>query len=384
MTEAGAELARSFTEWFAVDGECVGLAPLKRGHIHDTWVGTWQTPAGVRRVVHQQVNTHVFHDPDGLMRNWLRVTEHVRAALARAGASDPERRCLRAVLTRSGGPLHAAPDGALWRAFAFIEGARSAEVPESPAQAEAAARAFGAFAAQLADLDPETLGEPIPRFHDFAHRLAALEAAVAGDAHGRLTAAGETVERARRLAAEVERALAEEGASALPRRVVHNDCKLNNVLFDERSGEALCVIDLDTVMPGSVLADFGDLARTAACPAPEDEPDLARVRVDARLFAALVRGYLAGAGALLDAVELALLPLAGPLIALETGIRFLTDHLSGDGYFRIHRPGHNLDRARVQLRLTEQLLAGLGEARRLFEAGLREVPRLVEVGRRAR
>jgi hypothetical protein len=176
---------------------------------------------------------------------------------------------------------------------------------------------------------------------------------------------------ARRLAAGVERALADAGAARLPRRVVHNDCKLNNVLFDEATGEALCVIDLDTVMPGSVLADFGDLARTAACPAPEDEPDLARVRVDARLYEALVRGYLAGAGALLEPVEIALLPLAGPLIALETGIRFLTDHLAGDVYFRIHRPGHNLDRARVQLRLTEQLLAGRDEARRLVEVGRR-------------
>jgi hypothetical protein len=179
----------------------------------------------------------------------------------------------------------------------------------------------------------------------------------------------------------VERALASEGAAALPRRVVHNDCKLNNVLFDQRTGEALCVIDLDTVMPGSVLADFGDLARTAACPAPEDEADLARVRVDARLYEALVRGYLSGTAGMLAPVEIALLPLAGPLIALETGIRFLTDHLAGDVYFRIHRPGHNLDRARVQLRLTEQLLAGAVDVRRWFEDGGREARGLVEVRR---
>jgi len=382
VAEPGAaELAHSFTRWFAVDGECVALAPLKRGHIHDTWVGTWRTPDGTRRVVHQQVNTHVFRDPAALMQNWLRVTEHVRAALSRAGVPDLERRCLRAVLARDGAPLHTDESGTVWRAFAFIEGTRSADVPEGPAQAEEAARAFGAFAAQLADLDPATVAEPIPHFHDFAHRVAALEAALAADAHGRARGSADAVERARRLAAEVERALASEGAGSLPRRVVHNDCKLNNVLFDEQSGEALCVIDLDTVMPGSVLADFGDLARTAACPAPEDEPDLARVRVDARLYEALVRGYLAGAGALLAPVEIALLPLAGPLIALETGIRFLTDHLSGDAYFRIHRPGHNLDRARVQLRLTEQLLAGVGEARGMVERSAREPPGLVEVRR---
>ncbi len=366
-----ADLAPQFTAWFALDGECVEVVPLKRGHIHDTLVGTWRTAAGTRRIVHQRVNTHVFRDPALLMRNWLRVTDHVRAALARDGKPDLERRCLRAIPARSGAACYTDTAGAVWRAFAFIEGAHSVDVPGSPTQAQEAARAFGAFAAQLADLPPAEIAESIPRFHDFGHRLANLEAAITADAHARARDAAEDTERARRLAGEVERALASEGAAALPLRVVHNDCKLNNVLFDERTGEALCVIDLDTVMPGSVLADFGDLARTAACPAPEDEPDLARVRVDARLYEALVRGYLAGTGGLLTPVEIALLPLAGPLIALETGVRFLTDHLSGDGYFRIHRPGHNLDRARVQLRLTEQLLAGVDEARRLVEVGRR-------------
>lgn len=362
------DLARSFTAWFAVEGECTEVAPLGRGHIHDTWIGTWRTREGTRRLVHQRLNTRVFREPLVLMETWLRVTDHVRAALAREGRADVERRCLRAIPARSGAPLHRDESGASWRAFAFIEGARSFEVAESPRLAHEAARAFGAFAAQLADLDPATVPESIPHFHDFAHRVAAFEAALAADAHGRAAGAAEAAARARRLAARVERALAEAGAGALPRRVVHNDCKLNNVLFDDATGEALCVIDLDTVMPGSVLADFGDLARTAACPAAEDEPDLTRVRVDAALYEALVRGYLAGAGALLEPVERALLPLAGPLIALETGIRFLTDHLAGDVYFRIHRAGHNLGRARVQLRLTEELLAGVDQARR-FVAG---------------
>ena len=365
------EQARDFSAWFALDGECVEVVPLKRGHIHDTLVGTWRTRAGMRRLVLQRINTHVFRDPVLLMRNWLRVTEHVRAELVGAGVPDVERRCLRLIPAQSGALLHTDASGEPWRAFALIEGTRSVDVPESPAQAQEAARAFGAFAAQLRDLDPATVAESIPRFHDFAHRVSNLEAAIAADAHGRAAGAAEDIERARRLAAEVERALAREGAAALPIRVVHNDCKLNNVLFDERTGEALCVIDLDTVMPGSVLADFGDLVRTAACPAPEDEPDLTRVRIDVRLYAALVRGYRAGTVGLLEPVEIALLPLAGPLIALETGIRFLTDHLSGDAYFRIHRPGHNQDRARVQLRLTEQLLAGVDEARRLVEVGSR-------------
>jgi hypothetical protein len=364
-----AELARSVTAWFDLPGECTAVAALKRGHIHDTLVGTW---SGGRRVVLQRVNTHVFRAPDVLMETWLRVTEHVRAALAREEKPDVERRCLRAVRTRAGGLLHRDAHGALWRAFPFIEGARSFDTPDGPPRAAEAARAFGAFAAQLADLDPASVPESIPHFHDFPHRLAALEAAAKSDPHARASQAARDLDAARGLAAAVQRALAQEGAAQLPRRVVHNDCKLNNVLFDDRSAEGLCVIDLDTVMPGSVLADFGDLARTAACPAPEDEPDLSRVHVDARLYEAIARGYLAGAGALLEPVERALLPLAGPLIALETGIRFLTDHLSGDLYFRIHRPGHNLDRARVQIRLTEQLFAAAGDARRMLEGGTRE------------
>jgi hypothetical protein len=360
-----ADLARDFTAWFDLPGACTAVAALKRGHIHDTLVGTWRTGEGARRVVLQRVNTHVFRAPDLLMDTWLRVTEHVRGKLA--GKPDLERRCLRAIRTRAGGLLHADAHGALWRAFPFIEGARSFDVPDGPARAQEAARAFGAFAAQLADLDPATVPESIPHFHDFAHRLAAFEAAAGSDPHARARACARELDAARRLAAEVQRALAGEGAAQLPVRVVHNDCKLNNVLFDDASAEGLCVIDLDTVMPGSVLADFGDLARTAACPAPEDEPDLARVHVDARLYEAIARGYLAGAGALLTPIERALLPLGGPLIALETGIRFLTDHLSGDLYFRIHRPGHNLDRARVQMRLTEQLLSAASEARGMIE-----------------
>jgi Ser/Thr protein kinase RdoA (MazF antagonist) len=255
------------------------------------------------------------------------------------------------------------------------------DVPESPAQAEAGARAFGAFLAQLGDLAPGEIGESIPRFHDLGYRAANLEAAVTQDAEARVAATRADVDRARRLAEQVERALREAHGGPLPRRVVHNDTKLNNVLFDAGSGEALCVIDLDTVMPGSVLADYGDLVRGAACAAPEDETDLGRVRVDPALHAALIRGYLAGAGPVLGPSEIEQLPLGAPLMAVELGIRFLTDHLAGDRYFPAHRPGHNLDRARAQLELADQLLGAVPEARRLIEGCARELPGLVEVGR---
>jgi Ser/Thr protein kinase RdoA (MazF antagonist) len=323
----------------------------------------------------------VFHDAELLMRNWLRVTGHVHAALAQEGVPDLERRCLRPIPTRSGAASHTAPDGALWRALHFIEGTRAVDVPESARQAEAGARAFGAFLAQLGDLDPSEIGEAIPRFHDLAFRVANLEAAVREDSEANVAATRADIDRARGLAEQVDRALRQAHGGPLPLRVVHNDTKLNNVLFDVESGEALCVIDLDTVMPGTVLADFGDLVRGAACAAPEDETDLGRVRVDPALHAALIRGYLTGAGPVLEPSEFAQLPLAAPLIAVELGTRFLTDHLTGDRYFPAHRPGHNLDRARVQLRLAEQLLGAVPEARRLIEDRARELSGLMEVGR---
>jgi Ser/Thr protein kinase RdoA (MazF antagonist) len=242
---------------------------------------------------------------------------------------------------------------------------------ESPDQARRAARAFGGFAASLGDLAPDALHLTIPGFHDFEARVRALEHAVEADPAGRARAASDDIESARRAARALASELPPARLERLPLRVVHNDCKLNNVLFDESSGEALCVIDLDTVMPGTLLVDFGDLVRTAACPAAEDERDLSRVRVDPELYDALSRGYLEGIGGAIGTDEIELLPLAGPRIALETGIRFLTDHLEGDVYFRVSREGHNLDRARSQIRLTERLLGELAAARRRIERAAR-------------
>ena len=191
------------------------------------------------------------------------------------------------------------------------------------------------------------------------------------DTEGRARSVRLELEQARGWLDQLARELRKHGVARIPRRVVHNDCKINNVLMDDATGEGLCVIDLDTVMEGTVLYDFGDLVRTAACPSPEDEVELGRMRIDPDLFRSLAEGYLTGAGTLLTEEELALLPLAGPLMALETGVRFLTDHLSGDRYFRVHREGHNLDRARAQLRLVELLLHDIEPARRLISDAAR-------------
>lgn len=340
---------------------------LKRGHIHDTIVARCSSAAGPSRFVVQRINAGVFGEPEALERNLACVSDHLFAALRARGASDPERRALRPVRSPAGRALHCNADGGWWRAFPFIEGTHAIDTPSSPEQAERAAHAFGAFVADLADLDPGRLIETIPRFHDFPARRAALEDAVKRNVVGRGRDVSAELDAAYR-AADRLLAAPELAPGALPRRVVHNDCKLNNLLLDDRSGEALCVVDLDTVMPGTVLFDFGELARTGACPAAEDERDLAGVRLDPELFRALASGFAAGTRGLLEEREIRALALAGPLMALENGVRFLTDHLAGDRYFRIARPGHNLDRARTQIRLAERMLAAESEMRAVFDA----------------
>jgi hypothetical protein len=225
----------------------------------------------------------------------------------------------------------------------------------TPAQAREAARAFGAFQRLLVGLDVPRLRETIPHFHDTRARLAALEAAVAAGSAGRAAGAREEIAFARAHAplASALAALHERGLA--PERVAHNDTKINNVLFDDATGEAICVIDLDTVMPGPSLCDFGDLVRTVSSRAAEDERDLSRVEADPALFAALAEGYLAGAGDLLAPAEREQLVAAGEVMTYECGLRFLADYLAGDVYFRVKRPGHNLDRCRAQFALLRSL-----------------------------
>jgi hypothetical protein len=356
----GAELAAAFR----LEGRFAGCEALKRGHIHDTFVARCEGRSGVSRYVLQCVNTHVFRDAEGVMENLLRVTEHQRRALERAGVPDRERRVLRVLRARDGRPWHVDDAGRFWRAFPFLERTVSHERPAHAGQALAAARAFGGFAASLRDLPPPPLRTTIPGFHDLAGRRAALEHAVREDAQGRAADLKREIEGARSTAECIAAALDED---SLPRRAVHNDCKLNNLLFDAESDEALCVVDLDTVMEGALLHDFGELVRTATNARPEDEPDPDRVDPDLSLHEVLARGFLEGAGGLATPAEIASLSLAGARMALENAIRFLTDYLEGDRYFRIQRPSQNLDRHRSQLRLAERLFAARDTTRRQVE-----------------
>jgi aminoglycoside phosphotransferase (APT) family kinase protein len=289
------------------------------------------------------------------MENIARVTAHLRLKIAAEGG-DPDRGTLTIVPTASGATLHATERGECWRTFRFIEGARSFDSARDATHAGEAASAFGRFVRMLGDLPGPRLHETIPRFADPAGRHADLLAAVDADVARRFRLVGAElrfVEQHDDLVREARELFA---PGALPERVVHHDTKINNVLVDDTTGAGVCVVDLDTTMPGCVLYDFGDLVRLGATRATEDERDLGRVAVDPRRLAAIRRGYLAETRAFLTRDEEAALDRAGPIVTLTIGMRFLTDFLEGDRYFKIHREGQNLDRCRVHFTLVRDLL----------------------------
>ena len=351
---------------FAVPGELVAVDPLLEGHIHDSFRLCFRDGDTRHRFLLQRVNDRVFRDPPLLMENIDRVTRHLRRTLEARGVADAGRRALRLVPTCEGAPYRQDAQADYWRLYHFIEGVRSVERVETPSQAFEAGRAFGAFQALLANYDGPRLHPTIPDFHHTPLRLDALERAVREDRCGRRAG----------VLPEIEACLAHRGQAGalvdlqlrgeLPERIAHNDAKIGNVLFDEATGEGLCVVDLDTVMPGSFLHDFGDMMRSMVGTAPEDECDLSRVRVERPLFASLARGYLEAAGEALTPAERENMVLAGQVITLEQAVRFLTDHLDGDRYYRTHRPDHNLDRCRSQLKLLEEIRAADPDLRRIL------------------
>jgi len=366
---------REVAEAFEIPGRWLGSRAYGSGWINETLLAEFEHQGRRTRWIQQRINTRVFRDPAAVMENVERVTAHQQRALARRGAADADRRALRLVPARGGRSHFVDADGAWWRTFHFIEGASSRDAVGAPAEAGAAAEAFGRFLADLADLPAPRLAETIPGFHDARARFEQLRAAAAADAHGRRAGCAREIDLVlahEPLVARIERLLA---SGALPERVSHNDTKINNVLIDDTSGEGVCVIDLDTVMPGNALYDFGDLARRAATRAAEDETDLERVRVDPALFGALVAGWLRGAGDALSEAERTELLLAAELMTLVIGMRFLADHLAGDVYFRIKRPGQNLDLARTQLALLADFERQADALRAIVETASRSNPK---------
>ncbi|HJW44425.1 MAG TPA: phosphotransferase [Geothrix sp.] len=345
---------------FQVAGAFRGAVTAGGGHINDTWFVDLDESGTPMRVVLQRLNPLVFPDPAAVMANMDRVTRHLNAKLAAEGAPDAGRRALRLLPTKAGGTFLTDADGAAWRCVAFIPRARTFETVQGAQHAFEAARAIGGFLSRLADLGEPPLQEVIPGFHDTPARLGALRAAAAADRAERAKDAADAL-----AFAEAHAALAEAiPVHQLPVRPVHNDTKLANVMMDEATGEGLCVIDLDTVMPGCALHDFGDLVRSAVSPTAEDA---AEVRVDLVLFEALARGFLQGCRGLLTPGERAHLAQAPAVITYELGLRFLADHLAGDPYFRITRPHQNLDRARAQFALVAAMEKEADEIEKILE-----------------
>ena len=355
MSSAAGHDAAAIAREFDLGGEVLSATPYGSGHINDTYQVEMKPVGGPRRYVLQRINHNVFRRPDELMANVERVCAHAFAKLKQAGDPDAERRTLRLIPTRAGKAWHIDPAGNRWRCYHFIEGATGHDVVRSPEQAYAAAKSFGAFQALMADLPGDRLHETIPDFHHTPSRFARFQEALAKDPRGRAALAVPEIAFALARTHEVAVIVDALRAGAIPERVTHNDTKLNNVLLDDVTQEGVCVIDLDTVMPGSVLYDFGDLVRTSTSPASEDETDLSKVRMQLPMFKALVEGYLASTNGFLTPKERELLPFAGKLITFEIGLRFLTDWLEGDTYFKIKRPTHNLDRARTQFKLVESI-----------------------------
>ncbi|MES2996721.1 MAG: aminoglycoside phosphotransferase family protein [Verrucomicrobiota bacterium] len=334
------------------------------GHINDTYCA-WFDQAGQRvRYIVQRINHNVFKTPVQLMENVDRVTKHSLALLQSEGNPEAYRRTLTCIPALDGKPYTKDAEGNVWRVYPFIERARGYDELETCEQAYQAAASFGSFQKLAAGLGGERLHETIPDFHNTPKRLAALEAAIASDSAGRVKEVAAEIEFARARAKDCARITDLIAAGKIPERVTHNDTKLNNVLLDDVTSEGVCVIDLDTTMPGSALYDFGDMVRTATPTTREDETELNKVDIRLDRFEALVKGYLSTA-TFLNETELGNLAFSGKLLTLECGIRFLTDYLNSDVYFKIKHPTHNLDRCRNQFAFVKAIETKLPEMEKI-------------------
>ena len=336
--------------------------PYGNGHINETYLVT----TGEKRFILQRVNGYVFPKPEDVMDNIERVTAFLKVQIEREGG-DPARETLTLVKTHQGECFTYDREGGLWRMYLFVEDTVSYDLPDTPALFELSGEAFGKFQRQMGGFPADSLHETIHDFHNTPARYRQLEDAIARNEAGRLGSVAAEIEFCRQYEREVHALLDAMEAGEIPLRVTHNDTKLNNVLIDDLTGAGCCVIDLDTVMPGLPHYDFGDMVRTGTSPAAEDETDLDKVVMRFPMYEALLRGYLQGAGSFLSPVEKSWLPFSGKLITLEIGIRFLTDYLEGDVYFKVRRPGHNLDRCRTQLKLVASIESQFDAMRRLAD-----------------
>lgn len=339
---------------FAVEGEVKSVQEYGSGHINSTSLVETEYLGKPRRYIFQRINTQIFHNVDQLMENITGVTNYLRKELMKQG-KDASRQTLQVIPTLDGGSYFRDGDGSCYRMYDFIEDAYCLDAVQNAADFYQSGLAFGNFQFLLAGYPAHTLHETIPDFHHTGKRYQTFCQVLAADVKGRAALAGPEIAFVQQRAKEMTALTRLQEAGELPLRVTHNDTKLNNIMIDKQTGEGLCVIDLDTVMPGLSLYDFGDAIRFGANTAAEDEQDLIKVSLDLDLYEQYVKGYLTGCQGSLTKREIELLPMGAKLMTLECGMRFLADYLEGDVYFKIHRPGHNLDRCRTQFALVADM-----------------------------
>jgi Ser/Thr protein kinase RdoA (MazF antagonist) len=360
---------RAITAMFDMRADFVSANAYGTGHINDTYLAVFDQAGQCLRYVVQRINHKVFKHPVLLMENVDRVTKHALATLQAAGNPEAYRRTLTCIPAHDGRPYATDPEGGIWRIYPFIERARGLDQLETNEQAYQAARAFGNFQKLAATLGGARLHETIPDFHHTPKRLAAVEAAITEDTVGRADQVAAEINFIRARAAECTHITDLIAAGKIPERVTHNDTKLNNVLLDDVTSEGVCVIDLDTTMPGSALYDFGDMVRTAAPTTREDDSEPADIGISLERFESLVKGYLSAA-TFLNEHELENLAFSGKLLTLECGMRFLTDFLQGDVYFKTTRPTHNLDRCRNQFALVKAIEENMATMKKIVTNNL--------------
>ncbi|MCR5484852.1 MAG: phosphotransferase [Clostridiales bacterium] len=340
---------------FKFDGDYIGFYSIDNGHINSTYVVEFETELEqINYYLLQEININVFRKPDELMQNIENVTAYLTKQIEKEGG-DVNRETLHVYRTKDDKPYYVDKNGKYWRVYNFITNSYTCQIIEDPLVLFNAAKAFGRFQCMLADYPSETLFETIPNFHNTAVRFGDLKQAVETDAVGRASSVQKEIEFAfkREKDAHVLVDLLEK--NKLPLRVTHNDTKLNNVMFDKDTNEGICVVDLDTVMPGLSLYDFGDSIRFGANTAEEDERDLSKVSLSLSLYEQYTRGYLSTAGKSLTELEIKYLPFSAKLMTYECGMRFLTDYLNGDTYFHTDYDDHNLVRCRTQFKLVEDI-----------------------------
>ena len=357
-------------ECFCVEGSFLMGEPFGSGHIHDTFrVETAENDKD--DYILQRLNSKIFKNIPELQENIERVTVHLRRKLSAIPGSDLKRECLRLVPSKEGKSWITDKQGRYWRMYIFILDHRSYNIVDTPGKAYEGGKAIGRFQAMLADLPGKPLHETIPFFHNIEKRLEAFQRVIKADPAGRVKNIGNEISSILQRADDMKIILRLGREGKIPLRITHNDTKFNNILLD-RNDKALCVIDLDTVMPGYIHYDFGDAIRTAANTAAEDEKDLSKIHMDIGLFEAYSKGYLSETCNTLNDTEKEYLAFAPRLITYTIATRFLTDYIDGDNYFKVNHEHHNLERARAQLKLVGSMEEQYEEMKKIIDGLIKD------------